>query len=107
MAQRWRIKKGDRVIIRAGRDKAKTGEVLEVLRDENRVVVKGVNVVTRHTRPTPSQPGGLVTKEKSIHVSNVGLIDPQTQKPTRVGVKILENGQKVRYAKASGQQIDG
>ena len=107
MALRFRIKKGDTVIVRTGRDKNKVGEILEVLRSENRVVVKGVRVVKRHTRPTQTTPGGIIEKEASIHISNVGLLDPETRKPTRVGVKILENGRKVRYAKASGQQIDG
>jgi len=107
MTQRWRIKKGDMVAIRTGRDKNKVGEVIQVLRQEDRVVVKGINMVKRHTRPSATSPGGIIEKEHSLHVSNVGLLDPTTKKPTRVGVKTLENGSKVRYAKASGQQIDG
>lgn len=107
MSQRWRIKKGDRVVVRTGRDKNKVGEVLKVLRDDNAVVVAGVNVMTRHMRPSASNPGGRITKEHPINVSNVGLMDPETGKATRVGVKTLENGRKVRYSKASGKQIDG
>lgn len=103
--RRWRIKKGDQVVVRTGREKGKSGEVIEVLRDKDRVVVKGVNVVKRHTRPTPENAGGIVEKEASLHVSNVGLMDPETQKPTRVGVKILEDGKKVRVAKRSGKEI--
>lgn len=105
MAERWRIRKGDKVIIRTGRDKGKIGEVVEVLREQMRVVVRGVNVVKRHTRPTQSQAGGIIQKELAIHVSNVAHIDPETGKATRVGMKFLENGEKVRYAKVSGKLI--
>lgn len=107
MAERWRIKKGDMIYMRVGRDKGRTGEVLTVLRDERRVVVKGINVVKRHTKATAENPGGIVEKELSVHVSNVSLMDPETSKPTRVGVKSLEDGKKVRIAKVSGKQIDG
>ena len=103
--RRWRIKKGDQVVVRTGREKGKSGEVIEVLRDKDRVVVKSVNVVKRHTRPTPENAGGIVEKEASLHVSNVGLMDPETQKPTRVGAKFLEDGKKVRVAKRSGKEI--
>ncbi len=105
MADRWRIKKGDKVIVRTGRDKGKVGEVLQVLREERRVVVKGVNVVKRHTRPTQTQAGGIIQKELAIHVSNVAHLDPENGKATRVGVKFLESGEKVRYAKVSGKLI--
>jgi len=106
MSERWRIKKGDNVIVTTGRDKGKKGEILRVLRDKKRVIVKGVNVVKRHTKPSPNNPGGIVEKELSIHVSNVLHIDPTSGKPTRVGVRIVD-GQKVRIAKKSDKQIDG
>lgn len=105
MAQRWRIKKGDKVVVLTGRDKGVQGEVLSVLRDENRVVVQGVNIVKRHRKPTTTHPGGIEEKELSIHVSNVAHVDPETGAPTRVGVK-EEAGRKVRFAKASGALID-
>jgi large subunit ribosomal protein L24 len=102
----FKIKKGDKVVVLTGRDKGKNGEVLGVLRAENRVLVQGVNMVKRHTRPRPGQPGGIVEKEAAIHVSNVAHIDPKSQKPTRIGYRILEDGRKVRYAKRSGEVLD-
>jgi large subunit ribosomal protein L24 len=102
-----RIRKGDRVMVIAGRDRGRVGEVLKVLPKENRVVVQGVMVVKRHQRPTPRDPqGGIVTKEAPIHVSNVAHIDPADGKPTRIGFRYLEDGRKVRYAKRSGELID-
>jgi len=101
-----KIKKGDQVIVLTGKDKGKKGEVTSVVTQDNRVVVQGVNVVTRHTRPSMNSQGGLVKKEAPIHVSNVALIDPKSDKPTRVGFKTLEDGTKVRVARASGEQID-
>jgi len=101
-----RIKKGDTVIVIAGRDKGRKGEVLKVLPRENRAIVKGVNIVKRHQRPTQSQAGGIVEKEAPVHVSNLAHIDPKDGKPTRVGFKVLEDGRKVRYAKRSGEVID-
>ncbi len=106
MATKLKIKKGDKVVVITGRDKGKTGEVLRVLRDEGRVVVQGVNMVKRHTRPSPGQTGGIVEKEAAIHVSNVAHIDPKSNKPTRVGYKIIGDGRKVRYAKRSGEVLD-
>ena len=106
MAVKFKIRKGDKVIVRTGRDKGKSGEVLRVLRDEARVLVQGVNMVKRHTRPAPGNPGGIVDKEASIHISNVGLADPKTGKPTRVGFKLLDDGRKVRIARGSGEAID-
>lgn len=105
MAERWRIRKGDKIIVTTGRDKGKVGEVIEVLREARRVIVKGVNVAKRHTRPTSTQAGGIVEKELAIHVSNVAHVDPESGKATRVGVKFLEDGKKVRYAKTSGKLI--
>ena len=101
-----KIKKGDNVVVLAGRDKGKTGEVIKVLPTENRVVVSGVNVVKRHTRPTQADAGGIKEKEAAIHVSNVAVADPKTGEPTRVGFKTLEDGRKVRFAKSSGEVID-
>ena len=101
-----KIRKGDRVIVIAGRDKGRIGEVLKVLPKENRAIVQGVNIVKRHQRPTADQPGGIVEKEAPIHVSNLAHIDPKDNKPTRVGFKVLDDGRKVRYAKRSGEVID-
>jgi len=101
-----KIKKGDKVVVITGRDRGKVGEVKKVLPAENRVIVDGVNMIKRHTRPSAGDPGGIVEKEASIHVSNVAYVDPKTDKPTRIGYKTLEDGRKVRYAKRSGEVID-
>ena len=101
-----KIKKGDTVVVIAGRDKGTKGEVLKVLVDENRVVVRGVNVVKKHQKPNQFDPGGLKTFEAPIHVSNVALADPKSGEATRVGFKV-EDGKKVRVAKKSGEVIDG
>ena len=101
-----KIKKGDTVIVRCGKDKGKTGEVLKALPDEQKVVVQGVNTVKRHTKPTQMSAGGIVSKEKAIHVSNVALIDPVSGKATRISIK-EEKGEKVRVAKKSGKVIGG
>ena len=101
-----KIKKGDRVVVLTGRDKGVEGEVLKVLVDEDRVVVRGANTVTRHQKPTQFDQGGIKHFEAPIHVSNVAHIDPRDGKPTRVGFKIDENGRKVRIAKRSGEAID-
>jgi large subunit ribosomal protein L24 len=106
MARKFRIKKGDRVTVVTGRDRGKQGEVLRVLRAEERLVVQGVNMVKRHTRPSASTPGGIVEREGTIHISNVAHVDPMTNEPTRVGYKFLEDGRKVRFAKRSGEVID-
>ena len=102
-----KIKKGDNVVVLTGRDKGRTGEVIRVMPKESRALVRGVNVVTRHQRQTATEQGGLVRKEAPIHLSNVALADPTTGKPTRVGFKTLDDGRKVRFAKASGETIDG
>ena len=106
MATKLKIKKGDNVVVITGRDKGKKGEVLRVLREENRVLVQGVNMVKRHTRPGAGQAGGIVEKEAAIHISNVAHIDPKSSKPTRVGYKILGDGRKVRFARRSGEVLD-
>lgn len=101
-----KVRKGDHVVVIAGKDKGKKGEVLSVRPEDNRVVVQGVNMVVRHTRPSMNNQGGLVRKEAAIHVSNVAHVDPKNQEPTRVGFKVLEDGRKVRIARKSGEQID-
>ncbi|MGA0531752.1 50S ribosomal protein L24 [Hansschlegelia sp. KR7-227] len=102
-----KIKKGDKVVVLAGRDKGKTGEVLKVIPTETRAIVRGVNVVMRHQRQTQSQEGGIIRKEAAIHLSNIALADPKDGKATRVGFKVLDDGRKVRVATRSGEQIDG
>ena len=102
-----KIKKGDRVVVLAGRDKGRTGEVVEVRPADDRAVVRGVNVVKRHTRPTQTQEGGILSKEMPIHLSNLAVADPKDGKATRVGFKTLDDGRKVRVAKRSGDLIDG
>jgi len=100
-----RIKKGDEVIVLAGRDKGKRGEVFQVMPKEERALVRGVNQVRRHQKQTAQAQGGIITKEASIHLSNLALEDPKDGKPTRVGFKTLEDGRKVRIAKRSGEMI--
>ena len=106
MATKFKIKKGDKVVVITGRDKGKQGEVLRVLRAEERVLVQGVNMVKRHTAPSQLSPGGIVEKEASLHISNVAHIDPKSNKPTRVGYKIDKDGRRTRVAKRSGESID-
>jgi large subunit ribosomal protein L24 len=106
MGVKLKIKKKDRVVVIAGKDKGKTGEVTAVFPKENRVLVSGVNTVARHTKPSQTNPqGGIVRKESPIHVSNVAHIDPKDNKPVRVGYKMVKD-QKVRFAKRSGEVID-
>ncbi len=102
-----KIKKGDKVVILAGRDKGRTGEVLRVIPDENRAVVDGVNMVKRHQRQTKDREAGIVNKPAALDLSNIALADPKDGKATRVGFKILDGGRKVRVAKRSGELIDG
>lgn len=106
IANKMKIKKGDQVIVNTGKDKGKKGEVLKTIPAKSRVIVQGVNVVKKHQKPTQTSAGGIEEKELSIHVSNVSLADPKTDKPTRVGYKMLKGGKKVRVAKASGQDIE-
>lgn len=101
------VKTGDKVVVIAGKEKSKSGRILKVFPKEGRVIVEGINIVKRHTKPNMANPdGGIVEKEAPIHVSNVALADPKTGKATRVGYKLLEDGKKVRYAKKSGETID-
>ncbi len=106
-APKLKVKKGDRVVVVAGRDKGKKGEVLQVFPTENRARVQGVNVVRRHQKQSPQQDGGIISKELPIHISNIAVEDPSDGSPSRVGFKITEDGRKVRYAKRSGELIDG
>ena len=101
-----KIKKGDRVVVTTGRDRGKKGEVLKVFPKEDRALVSGVNVVKRHQRQTQTQQGGIVTKESTIHLSNLAHVDPKSGKASRIGFKTLNDGRKVRFAKKSGEVID-
>jgi len=105
MANKFKVKKGDEVIVLAGKDKGKKGAILKVLTEERRVLVAGVNKVKRHTKPGAQGAGGIVEKEASVHVSNVSLIDKKTGKATRAGYKIDKDGTKVRIARSSGEVI--
>jgi large subunit ribosomal protein L24 len=102
-SKKFRLKKGDKVLVLSGKDKGKEGEILRVLKDKDRVVVSGVNVVKRHTKPSAVSTGGIVQKELSIHISNVAYVDPKLGKSTKVGYKNLEDGKKVRFARKSGE----
>jgi len=106
MNVKLKIRKGDSVVVVAGKDKGKRGDVLKVIPKENRAVVQGVNVVKRHTKQTAQQEGGIISKELSIDISNLAVQDPKDGKPTRVGYKALKDGRKVRFAKRSGEVID-
>ena len=106
MTMKMKMKKGDRVMVITGKDKGKTGEILRMFPDDNRAVVQGVNMIKRHTRATQTTTGGIIEKEASIHLSNLGHVDPKSDKPTRVGYRFLKDGKKVRYAKGSGEVID-
>ena len=106
MANKLKIRKGDRVKVIAGRSKGKIGDVLRVNAADQRVVVSGVNVIKRHTKPSRTEQGGIIEREAAIHVSNVAVLDPKTDKPTKIGFKFLEDGRKVRFARASGETID-
>jgi large subunit ribosomal protein L24 len=100
------VKKGDTVIVISGNDKGKTGKILKALVKEDRVVVEGVNIVSRHTKPSNANPdGGIIKKEAPIHASNVQIVDPKTNEVTRIGNKVVD-GKKVRYAKKSGTVLD-
>ena len=102
-----KIRKGDKVVVIAGRDKGRTGEVIEVRPSEGRALVRGVHMVKRHQRQTPQNEGGIISKEASIHLSNIAIADPKDGKPTRVGFKSMNDGRKIRVARRSGVEIDG
>jgi len=101
-----KIKKGDKVVVTTGRDKGRTGEVVQVMPKEERALVRGVNMVKRHQRQTMNQEGGIISKEAPVHLSNLAYADPKDGKPTRVGFKVLDDGRKVRFAKRSGEVIE-
>lgn len=101
-----KLKKGDKVIVITGKDKGKTGEITKVLVKESKVLVSGINMVKRHTKPTQENAGGIISKEMPIHISNVAFIDPKTSKATRLGFKMDKDGRKVRVAKKSGEVVD-
>lgn len=105
-ATKMKIKKGDTVIVLTGKDKGAKGEVLKVMPDENRVVVQGINVAKKHQKASAAGAGGIQNKESPIHASNVALMDPKSQKATRVGYKTSADGKKVRVARASGETIE-
>ncbi len=107
MAKKFKIRKGDKVIVTTGREKGKTGDVLRVLRSEDRVLVQGVNMVRRHQKPSQINPGGVMEKEATLHISNIALIDPKTDKPTRVGYRVIEGDRKVRFASRRRPRISG
>jgi large subunit ribosomal protein L24 len=102
-----KIRKGDKVVVLTGRDKGRSGEVLEVRPSEGRALVRGINMVKRHQRQTANQDGGIISKEGTIHLSNLAVADPKSGKPTRVGFKLMKDGKRVRVAKRSGVEIDG
>ena len=105
-----KIKKGDKVIVLTGRDKGRSGEVIEVRPDDDRALVRSINMVKRHQRQSAQQEGGIISKESTVHLSTLALADPKDGKPTRVGFKFIgegDNRKKVRFAKRSGVEIDG
>ncbi len=102
-----KIRKGDQVVVLTGKDKGRTGEIIQMMPKEGRALVRGINLVKRHTRQSQTSEGGIITKEAPIQVSNLSLVDPKDGKATRVGFKIMDDGRKVRVAKRSGEVIDG
>jgi large subunit ribosomal protein L24 len=102
-----KIRKGDKVIVLAGRDRGRSGEVVQVMPAEGRALVRGIHMVKRHQRQTASQDGGIISKEAPIHLSNLAIADPRDGKPSRIGFKFMADGKKVRVAKRSGAEIDG
>jgi large subunit ribosomal protein L24 len=102
-----KIKKGDKVVVLAGRDRGRNGEVIRMFPTQDRALVRGINMVKRHQKQSAQSEGGIISKEASIHLSNLAVADPKDGKATRVGFKILEDGRKVRFAKRSGDLIDG
>lgn len=107
MAQKFKVKKGDEVLVITGKDKGKKGKITQVITDSSRVLVEGINMVKKHTKPSRTSAGGIVEQEASLHVSNVQLVDPKSGKGTRVGYKMNDDGRKVRVAKRSGEVING
>ena len=104
--KKLKLRKGDKVIVVAGKNKGNTGEIIKVYPNKNRVMVRGINIVKRHTKPTQNNAGGIVEKEGTIHISNIAYLDEKENKPSRLGFKVLEDGRKVRVSKKSGEVID-
>ena len=102
-----KLKKGDKVVVLAGKDKGRSGEIIQMMPKEGKALVSGINMMKRHQRQTASENAGIVSREAPIQVSNLGFADPKDGKPTRVGIKINDDGSKVRIAKRSGEVIDG
>jgi large subunit ribosomal protein L24 len=102
-----KVKKGDKVIVLTGRDKGRSGEVVQVMPKDDKALVRGINLVKKHQKQTQNQEGGIISKEAAIHLSNIAVADPKDGQPTRVGFRILDDGRKVRFAKRSGDLIDG
>ena len=105
-SKKIKIKKGDTVIVITGKNKGSTGEVLKIIPDKNRAVIRGVNMFKRHTKPTQNNAGGIVEKEGSINISNLSFYDEKNKKATKIGFRFLEDGRKVRFCKLSGEVID-
>ncbi|KQP58833.1 50S ribosomal protein L24 [Methylobacterium sp. Leaf399] len=102
-----KVKKGDKVVVLTGRDKGRSGEVVQVMPKDDKALVRGINLVKKHQKQTQNQEGGIISKEAAIHLSNIAIADPKDGQPTRVGFRILDDGRKVRFAKRSGDLIDG
>ena len=102
-----KVKKGDKVVVLTGRDKGRSGEVIQVMPKDEKALVRGVNLVKKHQKQPQNQEGGIISKEAAIHLSNLAVADPKDGQPTRVGFRILDDGRKVRFAKRSGDLIDG
>jgi len=102
-----KIKKGDNVVVLAGKDKGRSGEVLRVMPKDDKAVVRGINQIRRHQKQSQTQEGGIITKEAPIHLSNIALVDPKDGKPSKIGFKVKDDGTRVRVAKRSGAEIDG
>ena len=102
-----KVKKGDKVVVLTGRDKGRSGEVVQVMPKDDKALVRGINLVKKHQKQTQNQEGGIISKEAAIHLSNLAIADPKDGQPTRVGFRILDDGRKVRFAKRSGDLIDG
>lgn len=105
-APKMKIKKGDKIVVLTGKDKGSKGEVLKVYPADSKVLVQGINLVKKHQAATPTTPGGIIPVERPLHVSNVSLIDPKSDKPTRVGYKVAKDGTKTRIARRSGEVIE-
>ena len=105
--QKIKLRKGDTVIVITGKDKGRKGDILKIMPAENRALVQGINKVKRHQRQSASEQGGIVEKEAPVHISNLAIADPKDGAPSKIGFKILNDGRKVRFAKRSGEEIDG